>query len=220
MKFIVLDGLDGCGKHTQTTALVDDLEKKGKKVLFIDYPAYGSKGCTMVEAYLHGELSDTPDGVNAYAASLFFAMDRYYDMKAGVLSKLDDTYDYIIADRYTVSSAILQASKIEPSKRKEFCDWLFKTEYELLGLPKPDCVVYLTMDRGVSQQLLTKRYNGDDSKKDIHEKDVDFLNRCAETGMWAAKEYGWRVLDCTEGNAVKSIATVHNELCNLLSDYL
>ena len=222
MSFIIVDGLDGCGKHTQTTMLCDYLKSLGKKVLFLDYPVYGSKGCTMVEAYLHGELSDKAEGVNAYAASLFYAMDRYYDMKCGVLSKLDDTYDYVIADRYTISSAIFQAAKMKPEKRKDFCDWLFHTEYDLLGLPKPDVCVYLMLDNTVAQQLMTKRYKGDESKKDLHEGDRAFMQRCYEAGIWAAKEYNWRMLDCTTDDRtdIKGKDEVQADLRKLISDYI
>mgnify|MGYP004655464699 CR=1 FL=1 len=227
MKFIVIDGLDGCGKHTQAVKLIETLEARGKKVLFIDYPVYGSKGCVLVESYLHGELSNTPEGVNAYASSLFYAMDRYYDMKCGALSQLfkqsaETAYDFVVADRYTISSAILQAAKVAPEKRKEFCDWLFHTEYDLLELPKPDVCVYLKLENEVAQKLMTQRYKGKETKKDLHESAKGFLAKCYDTGIWAANEYGWRVLDCTteDKKGIRNVDEIQSALCAMLSDVI
>ena len=76
-KLLVLDGLDGSGKSTQFELLQTALQKQGVSIQAVSFPDYDSPSAALVKMYLNGELSNTPDGVNAYAASSFYAVDRY-----------------------------------------------------------------------------------------------------------------------------------------------
>ena len=80
-KLIAIDGLDGSGKETQSKRLAKHLTEKGKKVRLLSFPTYDGKGSTFVDMYLKGELGKNPEDTNAYAASVFFTMDRYYSFK-------------------------------------------------------------------------------------------------------------------------------------------
>ncbi len=195
---IVLEGLDGCGKSSQLDLVAKELSKN-HKVKKISFPDYDKPSSTLVKMYLDGELSDNPDGVNAYAASTFYAADRYASFK----QYWEEDYNnntIIIAGRYSTSNAIYQASKVEQNKRDEYLDWLDDYEYNRLALPRPDCVIFLNMPLEVSQKLLLKRYEGDEGKKDLHEAHLEYMNRCRECAMYSAEKFGWTVVNCANAD--------------------
>ena len=217
-KLIVIEGLDGSGKATQAKLLAESLKKEGTKVREVSFPDYQSPSSSLVKMYLAGEFGTHPDDVNAYAASSFYAVDRYASFKR------DWEGDYrnglIIADRYTTSNAIHQCAKLPKEQWDSYLTWLFHYEYVKLGIPAPDLVVYLKVDPEVSQKLLAKRYEGDMSKEDIHEKDQEYLKRCQEAARYCADRLGWRVVKCTENGDMRSIEKIQNEIGRLLEKRL
>ena len=210
-KIIVLDGLDGCGKSTQFEALGKLLTEQGKTVKSISFPMYDKPSAALVKMYLHGDFSDTPGGVNAYAASSFYAVDRYANYKLD-WEKNYAAGEIILASRYTTSNAIHQMSKLPPEQWEEFLHWLFDYEFHLLGLPAPDSVIYLQVDPAVSQRLMTARYHGDESKKDVHEKDTEYLARSRRAAEYCAEHLGWTTVHCTHSDAMRSIEDIQAEV--------
>ena len=175
-RLLVIEGLDGSGKATQAKLLATHLAESGRRVMEITFPDYESDSSALVKMYLSGQFGDKPDDVNPYAASSFYAVDRYASYK----TKWGSFYEaggIVIADRYTTSNAVHQCSKLPPEQWDDFLRWAFDYEYRLLGLPAPDAVVYLQVDPAVSQKLMTGRYHGDESRKDVHEKDIEYLAR-------------------------------------------
>ena len=75
-KIIVIEGLDGSGKATQTDLLYKKLLEQGKNVKKLTFPCYESESSALVRMYLGGELGSNPDSVNPYQASAFYAVDR------------------------------------------------------------------------------------------------------------------------------------------------
>ncbi len=202
-KLIVLEGLDGSGKGTQTELLRKYLEAIGKKVRVIDFPDYDSEGCALVKLYLSGGLGDDPDATNAYAASMFFASDRYVSYVRSWKADYTDHDTIVIANRYTTANAYHQLSKMEREKWEEFLAWLWDFEFNKLGLPKPDRVVLLDMPEAVSSSLVKKRSAETGRVMDIHEKDGGYLKKCREAASYAAEKCGWSVIRCAdEGDAV------------------
>lgn len=209
-KLIVLDGLDASGKETQTNLLVKALGEECK-VRKIQFPDYDKPSSALVKMYLGGEFGTQPEDVSAYAASTFYAVDRYASFKTD-WKKDYESGTLILADRYTTSNAIHQASKLEGEARKAYFDWLLDFEYGLLGLPKADVVFFLHMPVEVALGLMKKRYQNDESKKDIHEKNAAYLEKCYESAMLAKEYYGWQIIECCEGNTLRSIEDIHGEL--------
>lgn len=210
-KLIVIEGLDGSGKATQAQLLCESLEGQGLKVRKVSFPDYDSDSSALVKMYLNGEFGKDPDDVNAYAASSFYAVDRYASYKKD-WGKFYENGGVIVADRYTTSNAIHQCSKLNEELWDEFLGWLFKYEYEILGIPAPDTVIYLKVDTEVSQKLMTGRYDGDESKKDIHEGNLDYLNRSRKAAGYCSKKLGWKEIDCCAENGMRSIEDIHNEI--------
>ncbi len=194
-KLIVIEGLDGSGKSTQEKMLEERLKSAGKAFTHIKLPNYDDDACILVKQYLAGRFGDKPGDVNAYAASSFYAVDRYVSYNCYWKE------DYlgggiIIADRYTTSNAYHQLTKTPAGEWDSYLAWLDDFEYEKLGIPRPDAVIYLDMPVEVSQKLMTSRYEGDESKKDIHEKDMEYLMKCRAAADYVCKKQGWIRIDC------------------------
>lgn len=210
-RLIVIEGLDGSGKATQAQLLAKQLTGQGFPVREVTFPDYASDSSALVKMYLAGQFGQHPDDVNAYAASSFYAVDRYASYKTG-WGKFYEEGGIIIADRYTTSNAVHQCSKLPPEQWDSFLDWLFEYEFHLLGLPAPDKVIYLQVDPAVSQKLMTQRYHGDESKKDVHEKDTAYLARSRRAAEYCAHKLGWATVHCTHGDAMRSIEEIQAEV--------
>ncbi|MGN0172166.1 MAG: dTMP kinase [Acutalibacteraceae bacterium] len=210
-KLIVLDGLDGSGKSTQLAAVDAWLNKEGIAHRQISFPDYEQPSSALVRQYLAGEFGGTPDAVNAYAASSFYAVDRYASFKR-FWQEAYESGELIIAARYTTSNAIHQMSKLPREEWNAYLAWLADYEYRLLALPCPNEVLFLDMPPLVSQKLMSGRYEGDESKKDIHERDRAYLNRCREAALYAASHDGWRVIPCAHGETPRAVGEITAEL--------
>ena len=199
-KFIVLEGLDGSGKGTQIELLKEYLTSLGKRVRIIDFPDYASDGSMLVRMYLDGKLGQSPADTNAYAASMFFAADRYVSYVTGWREDYlkDDTY--IIANRYTTANAYHQLSKMPESDWDSFLNWLWDFEFGKLGLPSPDRVILLDMPESVSSALVRSRSAETGRKIDIHEKDEGYLLACRRAANYTAQKCGWTVIKCAGEN--------------------
>ena len=208
---IAIEGLDGSGKSTQIKLLADRLTGEGIPAKTVSFPHYESDSSALVKMYLAGEFGSEPGDVNAYCASLFYAVDRYasfrtdwesYYQKGGV----------VVSARYTTSNAIHQMSKLPEAEWPGFMEWLFDLEFGKIGLPAPDLVIFLDMPPEVSQKMMTGRYQGDENKKDIHERDEGYLENCRKAAYRLAKQYGWLVIHCAEGDAPRSREAIAEEV--------
>ena len=198
-KLIVIDGLDGSGKATQSQMLFEKLKQKNPKVLKISFPNYQDDSSILVKKYLAGEFGSSPEDVNSFAASSFYAIDRFISYKKYWKDSYLSGYT-IICDRYVTSNLIHQMAKIEQKKWQEFINWIEDYEYNKLGLPRPDKVIYLDLDVDISQKLIDSRCNQNNLKKDIHEKDVDYLKRCQQSARYLSDLKKWNLVKCNDQN--------------------
>lgn len=211
--FCVIEGLDGCGKSTQVELLENYLKNANKDYIRIKLPDYESQSSALVKMYLGGEFGDKPEDVNVWAASAFYAVDRYANFK----SKWADDYRTgkdILADRYATSNAIYQLAKLPESEWDYYLDWLEDFEYKKMGIPKPDKVIFLDMPVEISQKLMSKRYEGDEGKKDVHEKNIEFLLTCRKAALYTAEKWGWSIINCSENGAPRTREDIHNDILN------
>lgn len=210
-KIIVLDGLDGCGKSTQLDLALGYLKERGVRCRKVSFPNYDTVTGQIVESYLKGDIP-CYDRNGAYAASVMYALDRY----VSYVTDWKDFYEsggVIISGRYTTSNAIYQLTKLPSEERSDYLNWLFDFEYNKLGIPKPDMVLFLDMPVEVSQRLIDERYLGDESKKDIHEKNVKFLRDCRDSAMTVAEHCNWDVIDCAKDGLPLPIEDIYLEIC-------
>ncbi len=210
-KLIVLEGLDGCGKSTQLELLPKTLLKNGIDCNTVSFPDYSSDSSALVKMYLRGDFGTNPNDVNAFAASVLYTVDRFASYKTA----WGDYYNNggtVVSGRYTTSNAIHQCSKLPKEEWTGFLDWLYDFEYNKIGIPKPDKVIFLDMPIEVSQKLLSNRYEGDNTKKDIHERDTDYLARCREAAEFTAQYSGWDVISCAKDGEPRTIEDIAAEI--------
>lgn len=210
-KLIVLEGTDGSGKSTQFAALCRHLEEEQIPYRHVVFPRYSEPSAALVKLYLQGAFGSRPGDVNAYAASTFYAVDRY----ASYRQDWGDWYQQgglVLCDRYTTSNAIHQASKLPEGEQTAFWRWLYEFEFDRLGLPRPDLVLYLDMPTEQSVRLLRSREAATNTKADIHEQDTAYLTACRLTARRAAEVLGWRKIPCIADGALRSIQDIHEEI--------
>ncbi len=210
-RLIVLEGTDGSGKATQSKLLLERLQKEGVDCLPLTFPRYGEPSCAPVELYLSGKLGARPGDVNAYAASSFYAVDRYCSYKQS-WGGFYERGGVLIADRYTTSNAVHQASKLPRAERKAFLDWLFGYEYGLLGLPEPTAVFYLDVPIELTERMMRRREAETGGAADIHERDEAYLRACRETGEQLVADYGWQYVDCSRDGSMRRVEDIHEEI--------
>ena len=183
-KLIVFEGTDGTGKSTQFALLTKRLQSENIPFRRLQFPQYLEPSSALIRMYLNGEFGDDPNSVNAYAASTFYAVDRYA------------SYQRVWKDDYAAGGLIL-------SDRLAFCR---------MGLPKPDLVLCLDMPVEIAETLMRKRESDTGTKADIHERNDKYLHQCREVARQAAAYFGWTVVSCVKDGKLRSIEDIHEEL--------
>ena len=210
-KLIVFEGTDGSGKATQSRLLCKRLGREGIPCREIDFPRYGKPSAVMVQEYLDGKLGKNPSDVSAYAATLFYATDRYASYQED-WGGFYEAGGLVIADRYTTSNAVHQASKLTGAERQEYLAWLFDLEYGRLGLPKPDLVLYLDMPIEITERMMRRREADTHTHADIHEQDAAYLRRCRESAREVVDQCGWTVIHCGRDGEPRSVEDIAAEV--------
>lgn len=210
-KLIVIEGTDGSGKSTQFRLLTGRLESEQVKFQKLVFPQYSEPSSALIRMYLGGEFGKSPSDVNAYAASAFYSVDRYASYRK-VWGKWYEEGGLVVSDRYTTSNAVHQASKEPEDKREDFLNWLYDFEYDKLGLPRPDLVIYLDVPTDFTEKMLRHRETETHTQADIHEQDTQYLATCRRMGRAAAEHYGWTVIRCIRDGAMRSMEDIHEEI--------
>ncbi len=213
-KLIVIEGVDSSGKATQSALLKEKLSLLGKKNESIEFPNYAHESSAVVKMYLNGEFGKDPNAVSPYAASMFFAVDRFASVKA-TWKDIFANDTIIVADRYTTSNMVHQASKIKDIDEKNaFLDWLYDLEYNKLSLPKPDLVIFLDMPPENAKKLMEKRTNKIDnsSVKDIHESNESYLYEAYNNAVFVANKYNWTTVHCTHNGNLRTLDEISEEI--------
>lgn len=218
-KLIVFEGTDGSGKSTQFRRLTERLEREQVQFQKLVFPQYDKESSALIRMYLGGAFGSHPKDVNAYAASTFYAVDRYASYRQ-VWQPWYEGGGLILSDRYTTSNAVHQASKEPEEQRKEFFRWLYDLEYNRMGLPEPDLVLYLDVPIEFTEQLMRHREQATGTHADIHEQDLDYLKTCRKTAAEAADFYGWTRIACVRDGVLRSIEDIHEEIYQLVKHCL
>ncbi len=221
-RLIVIEAGDGSGKETQTRMLFDRLRHEGHQLRRITFPDYDSPSSALVKMYLRGDFGDRPDDVSPYPASVFYAIDRYASYKRA----WEESYlagQIILADRYTSSNMVHQSVKLgDTDEQQAYLDWLGDLEFNKLGLPEPNQVIFLDMPPAYSLKLIKDRQNkitgGDD--KDIHERDTAYLERVYRTSLLLADKLGWTKVTCVEDGRIRTREAIHEDVYRAVLEVL
>lgn len=214
-RLIVLEGTDGSGKSTQFGRLCQRLEQAEIPFQKLVFPQYQEPSSALIRMYLAGEFGTHPSDVNAYAASAFYAVDRYASYKK-VWGEWYEGGGLVVADRYTTSNAVHQASKLPNEEREAFFQWLCEFEYDKLGLPAPDQVIYLDVPTDTSVQMLRARETATNTHADIHEQDTNYLRICRETASQAADCLNWYRVKCVSKGEMRTIEDISEEIWTVI----
>lgn len=230
-RFFVFEGIDGCGKSTQTKLLADYLIKEGYKVEKIDFPQHGERSSALVDDYLNGKYG-TSDEVGPYIGSVFYAVDRY-DASFRINKWLKEG-KIVISDRYVVSNIGHQGGKIKNKKDwKKYVKWLYNLEYGIFKIPKPDYTFILKTSTESSvemsnritdikkkqKRLLYLKNSGD---QDIHERDRAHLANALKSYLAAAKEFpkDFKVVECFEKGKLLAPEIINQKIIKLIIEKL
>ena len=218
-KLIVLEGIDGSGKSAQYRRLCTRMENDGIAYTHIVFPRYEKESSALIRMYLGGQFGSKPEDVNAYAASTFYAVDRFASYRSD-WGPIYENGGLILSDRYTTSNAVHQGSKLPEEELPAFFDWLQDLEYEKMGLPRPDLVIYLDVDVELSLARMHRRQQKTHTSADIHEQDVGYLERCLRTARLAAAHYGWTYIPYLKDGKEREVDEKNREIYSVLLDYL
>lgn len=218
-KLIAIDGVDASGKQTHTELLAEYLKSLGKKVLRLSFPMYDKESSALVKLYLSGKFGKNAEDIDAYAASTFFAADRFATYRMDWEKDYKDSETIIIADRYVSSNMIHQASKISDFAEKDrFLDWLYDFEFNLYKIPEPDMTVFLDMPPKYGRILIEGRNNkfSGEKKLDIHEQDFTYLEKSYENAKYVAEKFGWQTISCIKDGEIRTIDDIQNDIRKII----
>lgn len=230
-KFFVFEGIDGCGKSTQTKLLAEFFRGKGFEVEKIDFPQHGEKSSGLVDEYLNGKYGEAKN-VGPYIASVFYACDRY-DASFKIRKWLSEG-KIVISDRYLVSNIGHQGGKIKNiNSWRKYVKWLYDLEYNLFKIPKPDYTFILKTSAEFSLKLSNKitdtkkqerrkSYLGNDKNQDIHEKDKSHLVNALNSYIRASKEFprDFKVVECLEKGELLSPEIISGKIIKIVNKIL
>ncbi len=219
-KFIVIDGTDGVGKATQVSLLAARIAREGYDVGVIDFPQYGTRSAAMVEEYLAGKYGSA-DEVSPYAASIFYACDRF-DAAKQIREALEEGR-VIIANRYTASNMGHQGGKIADLKeRRRFWEWIMDLEFVKMKIPKPDVTLILDVSAEIGAVLAQKRARQEfllkPKRQDIHEISLDHLRKAAAAYLELARLWpeDFVAVNCVENGKIVSPEEAHQRIWEAL----
>jgi dTMP kinase len=212
-KFIVLEGIDGSGKHTQLELLVRSLSARGVAITQISFPRYDGFFGRLVAQFLNGEFGPL-DSVDAHFSALLYAGDRL-EAKPGIEADLTSGR-IVLADRYIGSNLAHQGAMVARDKREGFLKWLKELEYEIYALPPEDLVVYLRVPPAEAQRLVGEKGAREYTKlrRDIMESDLEHLQAASEIYDQLSRQPNWIKTECFDAasNTLRTPETIHKEI--------
>ena len=188
--FIVIEGIDGAGKATQTRMLRDRLANSGYDVSAIAFPRYGEWSSVFVERYLHGELGD-PSTIDPYIASAMYTLDRY--AYRSTLERELRVRDFVVSDRYGTASFFHRGGDVlarsDRTSLHAYLDWLYDFEFVRAGLPLPDIVCLLAVDAETVRESILRRAAEEDRTIDTMDTDIDHQMRASRLALEVIPRY-------------------------------
>lgn len=225
-RFIAIEGLDGAGKSTQISLLVDFLNKEGIKTKFVHFPRSGEGVFgELIAKFLRGEFGEVKN-VHPQLVALLFAEDRN-EFSETINKWLHDEY-FVLVDRYVLSNIAFQCAKTsDDSEKEELRKWINMFEYEYNKIPKPDMSFFLDVPFSFTHKSLSEKRGGHErnylkGKDDIHEKDFE-LQLAVKTEYEKLVEIENDVIriQCYNSkNEVKPIREIHHQIVSYVKTLL
>jgi len=211
-KLIVIDGIDGSGKQTQTELLVKKFQSLNRPVATLDFPQYENNFFgKMVRRYLNGEFGPATE-VSPYLASVLYAADRF-ESKNKIQAWLDEGKT-VILDRYYTSNLIHQAAKLSAAELDKFTDWDQQMEFDIFQIPQPDLVIYLSVEPKIAHDLIAQRGQGHDGHDTL-----EHMEKSAATCRQTAQKLNWQTIECTRNGQILPIEKIAEKIWQLAEKF-
>lgn len=211
-KLIVIEGIEGSGKETQSRLLVDKLNQLGINAVEFSFPMYDTpsgkifKECVLDKNH-SSWFSEGYDALDPEVVCLYTAADRKYNCKR-IKEYLDKDY-IVVINRYTSSNMAHQGSKYQNSDDRFYMyQWIDKLEYWLLKLPKPDYTIFLNTPHNYVKQVIFDFENTFSANQD----------KVYKAYLELASLYNWEIIECVTANNVKSVDEIHLEIISILKN--
>ena len=221
--FIVIEGTDGSGKTVQFNLLLKRLKKTGYQCQTVDFPQHGKPSAYFVDRYLTGHYGGWRD-VGPYKASLFYGLDRYE--VGSTIRQAIKNGKIVLGNRYIASNLGHQGAKIKNERERiKFFHWVYDTEYRILGIPRPDINIFLSVPAKISYQLIarkTQRRYLKNKKRDIHEKDLNHLKLAEKSYLTAIKLFprDFKLVECVVNGKLLTVKEIASKIWVIVQKYL
>ena len=190
-----LEGIDGCGKSTQSKLLLEKLEGEGEKVIILKEPTKRPHGQKLWDV-LHGKRKATNEEILE-----LFVLDRIQHVEEKIQPALDDG-TVILMDRYYYSSMAYQvAGGIDVEEIRE----------KHIFAPKPDVVLIFDLPVSVALERVKGHSDADEFEKEEH------LEKVREAYLDLENDPLVRIVDATGtpeeifGNVWRLVSEVRND---------
>lgn len=203
-KLIVIEGIDGTGKETQTKLSIEKLKSINVRVDTMSFPQYDCEWGRKIRAYLDGKhpvFGDDP-----WPPSFLYAMDR--ERVSPILETMLAQGKNVVLDRYMESNLAYQGAKKFGQERTDLIQKLTYFEHDVLGIPRSDVVIYLDLPLEESVKVIKNRVEEAKAKgekyKDIHEEDIKYQGEVRKTYLeLASTRKNWRTIDCMKKDGTR-----------------
>ncbi len=206
---IAIEGLDASGKSTQADLLASALTQRGHQVDQWSFPRYDSFFGRRIGALLSGAESVTAASLDPRSMALWFAMDRWDAVRAGLPQS-----EFLILNRWTLSNAVYQGARCGDNQAADATfDWVLELEATELRLPSPSLTVLLDISVEASMQRAHDRAAQSGERPDVYESKATLLSASRRLYQRAAAQ-GHGTIVNVEG---RSVDDIHGELIELVS---
>lgn len=213
---IVLEGLDACGKSTQTELLIENLKAQKMRVGWKRFPGYETTPAGMrIAAYLRGELGQMENLDPRMIASLY-AADRLSQIDG--VEKLRDENEVVIFDRGVTSNLIYTPARAEHTQeQRELLNYVKTLEYDFYGFPRESVVIFL--DAGPDARRRIHEAKG--RLPDLHEADEVYLQRVRDMALLLCKEdFRWVRLCVDQNGELRTREDIAQQILGLVLEKL
>ncbi|MDD2224942.1 MAG: deoxynucleoside kinase [Candidatus Shapirobacteria bacterium] len=212
-KFIVIEGIDGAGKGTQTELLVERLKKENREVVVDDYPHYETSFWGKHVGRMLSKEFGNPMEISSYLTVLPYILDEADGSKKIIEPALEKGM-IVISNRYFTSN-VHQIAKRPENDREIYANWLWEAGYNQMGIKKPDLVLVLLVDPPICRENILKKIERNYTKgqaMDAAEEDFNHqMESAKEYKKMADKEPDlWVLIDCCRDGKLLPKEEIHN----------
>lgn len=220
-KLIVIDGIDGAGKATQSAKLVERLHVEGYATATFDFPQYDQFFGQVVARYLRDEFGPVQQ-ISPYLSNFLYAADRWSQREAITTALKAGTI--VIMNRYVPSNIVYGSARLPVRHRAAFRAWTKELEYHQLQIPTEDLTIFLSLSVQTAQRLLRAKQDRSYLKgrrRDANERDRSYLTTVAkEYERYCRNEPSAQLIRCEHAATLLTIDQIHERIWGVVESLI